>query len=244
MGWYTQEVFLTPCDWHDFVKTQYLCDERFATSFHEPKGGGGGGPPRTKTLSPDDEAKRYASICDPARQTRWDSVRPGIGVQMMGDSSTVVGWLNGNFRCNSVGYSRRIESMQNNWLNGCRNYNARCPSLGANLWKHIYREGNTQADQLTWDARNNNVHKTYNRYYILNNRSSISSIWGCWDGGVSELGSAGGYHISVGDARGCWHQVASEAFLLQAGSTVTEAELSAAERLSGAVLKILRDVTA
>ena len=115
------------------------------------------------------------------------------------------------------------------------------PSVGDDLWKHIYREANTYADELTWHARNGTCNLFFGQQLVLSNRDNIKYIRGCWDGGVSEKGAAGGFWIEVSSESSPWVLAFSQAYLIGSAS-VTEAELSAAERLSRGVAQIIRDI--
>ena len=60
---------------------------------------------------------------------------------------------------------------------------------------------------------------------------------------MSSAGAAGGYRIEVASENGPWTLVCPEAYMLSVGSTVTEAELSAAERLCIGVKQLVSDLT-
>eukprot|EP00959_Pyramimonas_sp_CCMP1952_P025890 543494-Pyramimonas_sp.AAC.1 len=52
-------------------------------------------------------AKRLAIIYE--RQTVWDIVSPGFGVEIKGDSLLVNNWLTGRWRCDNKQYQRRVD---------------------------------------------------------------------------------------------------------------------------------------
>ena len=82
----------------------------------------------------------------------------------------------------------------------------------------------------------------YESDFINQNRTNIKYTRGFWDGGVHSAGAAGGYWIEVASEHGPWILVSSEAYMLSVGSTVTDAELSAAERLCLGVKQIVSDL--
>ena len=104
------------------------------------------------------------------------------------------------------------------------------------VFGNIYREANKYADKLTWHARNGQCSSFYDQQLVLSNREHIKYIRGCWDGGVSEKGAAGGFWIEVRSECSHWVLAYSQAYLIGSAS-VTEAELSAAERLSRGVAR-------
>ena len=83
----------------------------------------------------------------------------------------------------------------------------------------------------------------YDRDFIIQNRRNIKYIRGWWDGGVSDAGTAGGCCIEVSSVSGPWQRIHSEAYMLNVGSTVTDAELSAAERLCLGVEQLVLDLS-
>ena len=78
----------------------------------------------------------------------------------------------------------------------------------------------------------------------LDNNTNIACIQGYSDGGVSEAGSAGGFWVQVCSPDGPWQVVASSAFLLPRGATITDCELVASQRLAASVGLFIRDLGA
>eukprot|EP00959_Pyramimonas_sp_CCMP1952_P302871 6336802-Pyramimonas_sp.AAC.1 len=99
-------------------------------------------------------ARRLANIHE--QTTIWDPGMEGIAVEMCGGSRTVVQWLRGVWACDNSGYAKRIARIQNIRYDVCEQHNARCPTHGTDFWKHIYREANAYADELTHHAREGN----------------------------------------------------------------------------------------
>ena len=75
-------------------------------------------------------------------------------IQMCGDSKTVVEWLRGRWGTANNGYAKRVADIQDEMWGISEEYDIEGPSAGDDLWKHIHREANTYADELTWHARN------------------------------------------------------------------------------------------
>eukprot|EP00959_Pyramimonas_sp_CCMP1952_P392696 8228443-Pyramimonas_sp.AAC.1 len=121
----------------------------------------------------------------------------GIAIEMCGDSRTLVQWLRGVWECDNSGYAKRIAMIKRMMCDMCEQHNTRCPTYGKDFWKHIYREANAYADELTHHAREGSCYIIYKHDYIKQNKANIKHIRGCWDGGVSSEGAAGGYWIEV-----------------------------------------------
>eukprot|EP00959_Pyramimonas_sp_CCMP1952_P011324 237864-Pyramimonas_sp.AAC.1 len=194
-----------------------------------------------KTPTHDELARRLAITHE--QTTIWDPGVAGIAIEMCGDIWTVVQWLRGGWACHNSGYAKRIARFQIIMCDMCEQHNARCPTYGKDFWKHIYIEADACKDELTHHAREGNCYIIYKHDYIKQNKTNITYIRGCWDGGVSSEGAAGCHWIEVAPENGPWTLVCAEVYMFDVGSTVTEAELSAAERLCTGVEHIVKEIS-
>eukprot|EP00959_Pyramimonas_sp_CCMP1952_P175305 3663536-Pyramimonas_sp.AAC.1 len=62
-------------------------------------------------------------------------------------------------------------------------YDIRCATVGTDPWTHIYREFNSVADELTWEARRGRTGRWIDFVYLRQQRRCIRRIRGGWDGG-------------------------------------------------------------
>jgi len=170
-------------------------------------------------------------------ETVFDLESHRIPVELMGDSMTIVQWLRGLWRCTNIGYANMIARAQNT-LDELTDYVLRPPCAGADCVKHMYREGNTYADKLSWEARGAYTSRKRENYAILHN-NKITGLRGFFDGGVSQEGSGGGWWLQALSEH---HSeiIAEEAFGLHDDCTVTECECEAACRLVEA-LRVVAD---
>eukprot|EP00959_Pyramimonas_sp_CCMP1952_P298507 6244003-Pyramimonas_sp.AAC.1 len=78
----------------------------------------------------------------------------------------------------------------------CNQYPTRPPVWGDDLWRHIYREGNEEADELTRGARESPTNSyVYKNTTDLKNGETLAALRGHFDGGRSVSGNAVGYWL-------------------------------------------------
>jgi len=218
------------------------------------------------------QAMRLAQIAE--RQTVWDIVSPGIGIELKGDSLLVSQWLTGRWRCDNKQYMRRIACCIDSMEQACNVWDARSSGFGKDLYRHEFREDNTRADLLTHLAREGQCFYNKDDYhYGFEDYLKPVALRGCYDGGVCSKGTGCGFWLQIGYANhryDCnsyhpysvspfppssrlyvssstplvWREVAEAAWVLEEGSTITDAELSAAEALSSAARDLLRQLHA
>ena len=243
--WHTptwHECMIRPQDWWSLANFLSTADPKMSNMFILMADGP---PPGDRPPEPSEEklAKRLAKVAS-TEDTVWDEGTTNISVEMCGDSQTVVQWMRGKWACDNMGYLKRVQTIQNMMCEMSDEHNVSCPCFGRDPWKHIYRELNKYADELTWNARNGRCERWYDTQYVHYNKNYIRHIRGCWDGGVSEIGSGVGCWVEISaGGNDPWHCVFHESYLLPFGSTVTEAELNACERLFKAVRQIVVDIS-
>jgi len=189
-------------------------------------------------------SRRLAKIYEDA--TNFDSSLGGRSTELQGDSQVVIRWLEGRYFTANLGFASKVGEMQNLLYEMSSMYGVRPPELGRNIFKWTYREANTEADQMTWDARNGNCRLWFDtQFFMLVRRGLIEydSIRGAFDGGRSEQGVGCGWVINVCISSVCasvssttgfsvgLRRVACEYCLLPVFHTITSAELTAAYRL-------------
>lgn len=172
--------------------------------------------------------------------TDWDFKQEGIGIEIVGDSLTVIKWLTGQWAVQQYGYLKRTYNIINIMGGLAEMYGVRAAANGRDLFKHEFREFNEKADRLTHEAREGHVHE-YNKQFSPN----TFDVWkpiavrGNFDGGKSAEGTACGAFLDMAVIpRQCvsnsydkvvWIEIWERAWLLEPHQTVTDAELSAAE---------------
>ena len=172
--------------------------------------------------------------------TIWDFKQDGIGVEIAGDSLTVIKWATGQWAVTQYGYRKRLYNMINILGGLAEMYGVRAAANGRDIFKHEFREFNQKADRLTHEAREGHVHE----YYKPFNMNTLLvwkpiAIRGNFDGGKSAEGTACGAFFDIAFIpRDCisdpydkvvWIEIWERAWLLEPHQTVTDAEMSAAE---------------
>ena len=173
------------------------------------------------------------------RCTQWDLQTAGIPIEVQGDSLLVVNWLNGRWHVENRLYQRRVDYLIDT-LDGMQSmFVTRPPEAGRDIVVHSFREWNQRADLLTHEAREGrsctkrNFRLSQHEYqYLL-----PCLVRAGFDGGVCAKGSGCGVWIDLGlrstSGTECitYKEVYSHSWLLSAGATVTETELSAVEHV-------------
>ena len=132
-------------------------------------------------------------------------------------------------------------------------YNIRASVAGGDVFKHEYREANQRADALTHDAREGRERYVYRPVQPEFKDSVCVALRGRYDGGVDAKGSGIGFwlqaaflsrpELSAKRLRSSfslphphysivWSTIAECAARLPRGSTITDCELTALERLT------------
>ena len=187
------------------------------------------------------KAKRLAHIYEHA--SRWTlEPRDSIPMELLGDSSTGVNWINGLWATSNKIYKHIMGDIQNRLEHISTVYAMRPPSWGHNMLKWIYREGNERADRLTWLARKNNCYVQFHTSLLTYaSKNKLDGLRGFFDGGRSREGCAAGWCIDL-CIHGTWQLVAEEAFALHPSASVMFCEMIAAQRLCMAVEHVLSSI--
>ena len=147
--------------------------------------------------------------------------------------------MNGKWKVDTREYQKRVNYVVN-VLDGMGSMlGVRPAERGRNIWAHSFREWNERADALTHIARNGG---SYDSWVYLDTWEilvySPVLLRGGFDGGVDRRGTGCGCWLEVGlkskyheELFVTYREVFSSAWTLGPGATVTDAELSAAERL-------------
>ena len=141
------------------------------------------------------------------QETDWDLLNDGIGLEMAGDSLLICNWTNGLWKIDGgVGggaytYRARIDKIVQTFED-LAEFGIRPPSWGRDFVKHIFREGNGEADRLTHEAREGNVFRNLYpehiwRAHVCDNFRCIG-LRGSFDGGVCPQGVGAGWRLQIG----------------------------------------------
>jgi len=182
--------------------------------------------------------KRLAYINEHASE--WNAEpRDSIPMELIGDSSTGVNWINGLWATSNIIYKHILGDIQNRLEHISVLYGMRPPSWGHNMFKWIYREGNERADRLTWLARTRNCYVVFHTSLIeYASTTKLDGLRGFFDGGRSVEGCAAEWCFGL-CVHGAWLFVAEEAFSLDASASVVFCVMFAAQRLCMAVVHVL-----
>ncbi|CAK0900484.1 unnamed protein product, partial [Prorocentrum cordatum] len=183
------------------------------------------------------------------RCTQWDLDTDGIPLDIQGDSLLVINWLCGKWKVLAQVYQKRVDALINKLDDMQETYSVRPPEAGRDFFSHSFREWNQRADSLTHQARQGHV---YADFVYLNDFESQCYI-PClikagFDGGVYSRGSACGVWMQIGLRNKyifsrtdiIFKDVYLAAWCLPPSATVTDTELSAAERICEVLRRVLR----
>ncbi|CAK0904776.1 unnamed protein product [Prorocentrum cordatum] len=174
------------------------------------------------------------------RCTQWDLEAGGIPLDIQGDSLLVINWLCGKWKVLSQVYQRRVDILMNKLDGMQRMYSVGPPEAGRDFFSHSFREWNQRADLLTHQARQGQVYADF--LYLCDFESQCFTpclIKAGFDGGVCSRGSACGVWMQIGLRNKnifsrtdiTFKDVYLAAWCLPPSATVTDTELSAAERI-------------
>eukprot|EP00959_Pyramimonas_sp_CCMP1952_P334194 6999105-Pyramimonas_sp.AAC.1 len=107
-----------------------------------------------KAKSDDKLSQRLAKLF--LDESSWERVPGHLAVELKGDSQCVIRWLEGLYYTGNIGYAAKVAKMQNLLCDLSVSCLLRLPEYGRNIFKWVYREGNTEADEMTWNARTGN----------------------------------------------------------------------------------------
>ena len=177
-------------------------------------------------------------------ETVWNEGLPEstgtIMCQFSGDSLTAINWLKGKWHTQNNTYHKMLCKTHEAMEEWCVKYPVRPPNWGDDLWRHIYREGNEEADLLTWRARESpSRHYMYKDIKTLQNKETLAALRGHFDGGKSESGSAVGFWLQglIVDRESRtseWRTLQETGTLLEHDASAMETEFLAALQLFAA----------
>ena len=99
-------------------------------------------------------------------------------VQILEDSNLVVNCMNGRWKINSQKFMKNIQRTQNM----LDKTDLRPMADHMDMFQHVYREWNREADRLTHEAREKGV--IWNSY-VMGKGERVEAMRGFFDGGVS-----------------------------------------------------------
>ena len=99
-------------------------------------------------------------------------------IQILGDSNLIVNWMNGKWKINNQKFKMMVQKTQNTM----DKTDIRPMGDHLDMFQHIYRNWNQEADRLTHVAREKGA--TWNSY-IAEAGARIEAVRSFFDGGVS-----------------------------------------------------------
>ena len=103
---------------------------------------------------------------------------PGRKEEHKESGSRIVNWISGRWKINNQKFRKEIQKLQN-MLN---KMDSRPMANHLDIFHHVYREWNQEADRLTHVAREKGC--TWNSY-AKEEGEKIKAVWSLFDGGVS-----------------------------------------------------------
>ena len=200
-------------------------------------------------------AKRLAHVF--ATMTDWREYEQGLArgfpVEIQGDNMATISWLNGEWKIHNRVYSRQIAEIQNEFHELHEEFNVVGAAVGGNIGKHVYREGNQRADELTHIARVRDI-----EYDITHDLQEydLLALRGAFDGGVDKDKAGAGWwleglvkasasHPIYGSFafldRPQWMLIKSKAFGLPSQYSAMNTEFEALSSLCEAIFSVTRN---
>ena len=137
----------------------------------------------------------------------WDLSDDGIGLELTGDSLLICNWINGLWKIeggeggDGASYRRRVANIIS-LLEGLEEEGVRPPSWGHDFIRHIYRESNTVADELTHLAREGQIFRELFHHHVfrpdVQDNFRVIGLRGSFDGGVCAQGVGVGWFLQIG----------------------------------------------
>ena len=130
-----------------------------------------------------------------------------------------------------------LKQTHNTMQHWCDTYQIRPPNWGTDMWRHVFREGNEEADQLTWKARESPEHHyMYKNMNSLRYNEHLAALRGHFDGGRSVSGSAVGFwlqglFVDRGSRVSVWRTLQETGRMLEHDASAMETEFLAALQL-------------
>eukprot|EP00959_Pyramimonas_sp_CCMP1952_P010887 228136-Pyramimonas_sp.AAC.1 len=143
-------------------------------------------------------SKRYAKILED--YTGWEFQTGKLAVELRGDSQCAVQWIQGLYFTANVNYDRIVGGIQNTIDTLAKSCGVQAASLGRRIFKWVYREDNTSADELTHRARHGGCETRFRHDFpslVKAIAILIDAIRGSFDGGRSYLGVGCGWQIDI-----------------------------------------------
>ena len=109
-------------------------------------------------------ARRLASIYE--NESSWDCIPGQISMELKGDSQCVIRWLERLYFTGNLGFAAKVAEMQNLLYDMSLACPLRPPELGRNIFKWTCREGNAEAESMTWEARTGNCRLWYDECFL------------------------------------------------------------------------------
>ena len=150
----------------------------------------------------------------------------------------MVKWINGTATCKNTRHLENLESTLTDlyrlWATG--RYAPRTPS--ATWFRHVYREGNTEADKLAKLALSLDKTKTWEYPHLMRRAHRMR---GFFDGAKTETRCGYGFFIQIqGPPDWKWQNVHIESAPLPSDTTTIGAELSGATNMTATMRKLAR----
>ena len=162
-------------------------------------------------------------------------------IQIIGDSNLIVNWMNGRWKINNQKFRRMIQKTQNI----LDKVDIRPMADHLDMFQHVYREWNQEADRLTHVAREKGA--TWNSY-AKGRAEKIEPVRSFFDGGVSSGGNSSSKNkkgsacvIQVAErieeyaSQMKWKTIIEVARVLPNDASVTQAECTATVKAAKAV---------
>ena len=167
-------------------------------------------------------------------------------VQIMGDPNLIVNWLNGKSKINNQKFRTMVQKTQNMM----DKIDIRPMGDHVDMFQHIYRDWNQEADHLTHVARERGA--TWNSF-MMEEGDRLEAVRSCFDGGVNihydvkikhQVGSAyvtqSAERIGESAKKMEWNTIVEVAKVLLDDATITQTECTAAVEAARATCCLAR----
>ena len=128
-----------------------------------------------------EEERKKNKMKEREKQRIWDPAWCNqMRIQILGDSNLIVNWMNGKWKINNQKFRAMVQKTQNK----LDKTDIRPMGDHLDMFQHIYREWNQEADHLTHVAREKGA--TWNSY-ITEEEILFDIVRSFFDGGVSTV---------------------------------------------------------